>query len=352
MASRAVAGAVRAAALTAAVSSSTEIAESRSAEPLVFDGSSSWHLLEQSDIDEASSLVGAASGASKALALAKKMAAKPEVQRAFASELGLGEKNETNLLQGEPSSSTEAMLELIETLRLENDSLQASNAATRAALDERARVEVQMRSQDELLEAVVGEPAAEARQDGLLEAVEPAAEVAREENLEEEEEEKNHQEEEEEPDTSSDARLAAELAADLAAEDKRRFDAIKSQEAADELFAQHLAGEEAEKQKSQDDDLIFAQHIANNANGEEDEEEEEEDAADKKTKQFDQDKDGAEGAKKDDEPPLLEIAMALAGIILVVALTRKLTPGLGKKALALGAAACAAIYAKAQCTTF
>ena len=288
-------------AAAAAAASSEVVAETRAAEPrdapLVFDGSASWHLLDAADIDEASALVGAAAGqdvANRALGLAKKMATKPEVQRAFASELGI----ETGTIE---EASSQDMLRLIETLRMENDTLQASNAATRAALDERRRFDEHVQIQRELLgdESVItldddelaedDDTKDDEEDDATTVALVEATEVG---------------------DTSGDAQLAA----DIAAEDKRRFDALKDQELADEIFAKHIAGIE-------DDDGL------------------------KKPEKEDPEK------TDDDDTSFMEIAMALAGIILVVAITRKLTPGLGRKALALGAAAVAAICATTK-TTF
>lgn len=275
------------AALAAAVSAlaAGTAAECRAAAPedlIVSDGASSWHLLEASDIAEASTLVEAHAPevARGALEFAKRLAAKPAIQQGVADELGL---------HSQAAVEEASLQDMIDKLTLENDALAAQSAVAQARLAD------QLATQDEALAGSYDEitPPASLTDD----LAENPEEVDVEEDL-----------------TTDDAAIAAALDA----QEQVRADCVLAQELADAELARQLS----EDQLSEEDDV---------------EEIPETTAAKKCDLPGDGEKEACDGES------FIEIALALASLIVIIAVTRKISPHLAKRAAALSAATLAGL---------
>uniref|UniRef100_A0A7S3JSK4 Uncharacterized protein n=1 Tax=Aureoumbra lagunensis TaxID=44058 RepID=A0A7S3JSK4_9STRA len=319
----------------AAAAATSEVAGCRSAEGIVnedrvitsspavvFDGTNSWQLLDENDIAEASAMMAAVGNgvSKKALEVATKMAQRSEVQKAFCEEMGISSQapQQHQAIEDETAS----LNRLIDTIQQENDTLRAQSAAAQAALAER------LRNQERALEddcirlenslVLVDHDVEEEKFNDLsnIEVLESIS-VTTEQNEEEAEEEED-EEEDAHPDTSGDEALAQEIAD----EEIRRLESIRRQELADEIFAKHIANENSKQ-------FVSPPQSEPSSNFS---------TADDSSK--------AAMEEEDDDSSILEYALALVGIIIALAITRKFTPALGKKAFLMGSAAIAAISAK------
>lgn len=271
-------------------------AECRAAAPedvIVSDGA--WHLLEASDIAEASNLVEAHAPevARGALEFAKRLAAKPAIQKGVADELGL---------HTQAAVEEASLQDMIDKLTLENDALAAQSAVAQA------RLANQLATQNEALAGSYDEitpPAsltddlveAPSEIDGSLHASEIDGSLHAEE---------------------------ADVEEDLTADDAAIAAALDAQERvrADCVLAQELADAELARQLSDDDDV--------------------EDVPESTAT-----KDVPEDGEKEacDSESFIEIALALASLIVIVAVTRKISPHLARRAAALSAATLAGLAA-------
>lgn len=309
--------ATRAAAAAAAAATAT--AECRAREPegsliLAAAPESEWDLCDL-DIAEASKMVAGAmpssvpeEAATAVLSMASRLARKPEVRAVLAEELGLGRR---------PLADID-LREVVDKLTAENDALRAQNASARAMLDSRRQQQAlvdQLETQNEAL-------------CGSFYDVSPP-DLFSEEDQEEDQEEATQEEgspeeapEDESPEDEAPApppvdQVASDaaFAASLEAQDREHLAAKHAQEVADLAFAQHLSALEDDKAV----DAIDGDHIPSKA-------------------YEDDESDG-------DSASLGEIALAICGIIIMVALTRKISPMIAKKAGVLCAAALAGIAA-------
>lgn len=269
-----------------------------------------WHVLEPKDISEAATLVASSldadSAGAAALDLGKRMAQRPSVQAALAEELGL--RHRTSLCEAD-------LRDVVERLGLENDALRAQNASTQAMLDERERLH---RDTDKLVDQLAMQNEALATS---YEYISPAESISDEVSVDQRpEDDEQGLQDIEDPHQVSDAALAKALQA----QERARYEAIHAQEVADYAFAKHIASHDT-------------QYCTEKAFG----------AADCTTFTADG-KASAEATTGDDDgerSSFLEVAFAIAGIIIIVALTRKFSPFLAKKAAKIAVAALAGVVA-------
>lgn len=271
-----------------------------------------WHVLEPKDISEAATLVASSldadSAGAAALDLGKRMAQRPSVQAALAEELGLHHR----------ASLCEADLRgVVERLGLENDALRAQNASTQAMLDERERLH---RDTNKLVDQLTMQNEALSTS---YEYVSPTESISDDISVDQGHEEVEHRfQENENPHQMSDAALAHALQV----QEKARCEAIHAQEVADYAFAQHIASHDTQKCAEKPFGIADSPTFT----------------ADEKAR--------AQGAKDGDDDDeerssFLEVAFAVASIIIIVALTRKFSPFLAKKAAKIAVAALAGVVA-------
>lgn len=364
MAQQARQAAVRGGALIVAGVGGAGVANNRAAEPasdglIISDGSASWELVAVSDEDvrhvskQLASAVGGGedSAGRTVMEMGRRLAQRPEMQRALAEELGC--KTAVALAQG--ALSTEELQALVEDLTRQKEENEAQVATLRAKLDERdaqlraeeaaLKQEQQLRRQLETQNNILLDPSSHGpetfqgnhRNTSDATFQDPAAEeVQFFENLAKE-------------DGSPSSLLDSALLVDDGIDDEdvvvvattpgARAEALYNQVLADEELARCLQRDEASAAEDQvRADFAYATSVQAH-----------EDAniawKSKNCDKAAEDSDHAANANGDPTltEELLAAAAAVASLIILVVAARKYSPAMAKNAFVLSAAAAASI---------